>query len=69
VLLKVDTPKGKRLYDKRDTMGRTQGKLNNNKLTRINNKNNNDKKNFNNFKPIRYLIKKYVQETSKNHRD
>jgi len=46
-LLKVDTPKGKRPYDKRDTRERTPGKSNNNYLTRINNNNVNGDKKFN----------------------
>jgi DNA-binding MarR family transcriptional regulator len=46
-LLRVDMPKGKRLYDKRDTKDRTPGKSNNNKITRINNNNVNEDKKFN----------------------
>ena len=67
-LLKVDTPKGKRLYDKRDTKDRTPGKSNNNKLTKINNKNKSVNENLHNFKPINRLIKTYGQRISKNHR-
>ena len=67
-LLKVDTPKGKRLYDKRDTKDRTPGKSNNNKLIKINNKNKNVNENINNFKPLNRLLKKYDQRTSKNYR-
>jgi DNA-binding MarR family transcriptional regulator len=67
-LLKVDTPKGKRLYDKRDTRDRTLGKSNNNKLIKINNKNQSVNKNIYNFKPISRLIKTYGQRSSKNHR-
>lgn len=52
--------------DKRNTREVTLWHINKNNITRINNKNNNDKKNF---KPIRYLIKKYVQKPSKNHWD
>jgi len=68
-LLKVDTPKGKRLYDKRDTRDRTSGKSNNNKLIKINNKNKHVNEKFYNFKPISRLLKKYAQRASKNHRD
>ena len=68
-LLRIDTPKGKRLYDKRDTKDRTPGKSNNNKLIRINNKNKKANENFNNFTPIRHLIKKYDKKTAKNHRN
>jgi len=67
-LLRIDTPKGKRLYDKRDTRDRTSGKSNNNKLIRINNKNKKANENFNNFKPINRFIKNYGQRISKNHR-
>ena len=62
VLLKVDTPKGKRLYDKRDTRDRTPGKSNNNKLIKIKNKNNGTK-DFNNFKSIRQLLKRHDQRS------
>jgi hypothetical protein len=67
-LLKVDTPKGKRLYDKWDTRDRTPGKSNNNKLIKINNKNN-GVQNFNYFKPLSHLIKKYDKKTFKNNGD
>jgi DNA-binding MarR family transcriptional regulator len=65
-LLRVDTPKGRRLYDKRDTRDRTPGKSNNNKLIIINNKNKNVNEKFHNFKPISCFIKKYGQRISKN---
>jgi hypothetical protein len=68
-LLKIDTPKGKRLYDKRDIGDRTPGKSNNNKLIKINNKNKNTNENFYNFKPISRCLKKYDQKASKNHRN
>lgn len=67
-LLRVDTPKGKRLYDKRDTRDKTAGKSNNNKLIRINNKNKKVNENLNNFKPISRFLKRYGQRISKNHR-
>lgn len=54
--------------DKRNTREVTPWHINKNNITIINNKNNNDKKNFNNFKPIRQLIKKHAQKSSKNHR-
>jgi DNA-binding MarR family transcriptional regulator len=66
-LLKVDTPKGKRLYDKRDIRDRTPGKSNNNKEIKINNKNYGTD-GFNNLKPLCQLLKKYDNKTSKNHR-
>ena len=67
-LLKVDTPKGIEPYDKRDTTDRTPGKTNNNKLIKINNKNNNGNDKINNLRPISRLLKKYDQKASKNHR-
>ena len=66
-LLKVDTPKGKRLYDKRDTRDRTPGKSNNNKLTKINNKNKMVSETFYNFKPLSRFLKTYGKRISKNH--
>jgi len=68
LLLKVDTPKGKRLYDNRDIRDRTPGKSNNNKLIKINNKNKNVNENYDNFKPLSRLLNKYDQKASKNHR-
>ena len=68
-LLRIDTPKGKRLYDKKDTRDRTPGKSDNNKSIRINNKNKKTNENFNNFKPLGHLIKKYDKKTAKNHRN
>ena len=67
-LLRIDTPKGKRLYDKRDTKDRTPGKSNNNKLIRINNKNKKANGDINNFKPVSRFLKAYGQRISKNHR-
>lgn len=67
-LLKVDTPKGIQLYDKRDMGDTTPGKSNNNNYIKINNKNN-GAQNFNYFKPLSYLIKKYDKKTFKNNRD
>jgi len=64
-LLKVDTPKGIQLYDKRNTRDRTPGKSNNNKYIKINNKNNGTDA-FNNLKPIRQLVKRYDPRTPKN---
>jgi DNA-binding MarR family transcriptional regulator len=65
LLLKVDTPKGIQLYDKRDTRNKTTGKSNNNKYIKINNKNN-EANGFNNLKPLCQLIKGYEPKTSKN---
>jgi len=64
-LLKVDTPKGIQLYDKRDMWDTTPGKSNNNKYIKINNKNNGTD-GFNNLKPIRQLLKRYDPRTPKN---
>jgi DNA-binding transcriptional ArsR family regulator len=66
-LLKVDTPKGIQLYDKRDTRNKTTGKSNNNKYIIINNKNN-GANGFNNLKPLSQLIKRHEPKTFKNHR-
>lgn len=66
-LLRVDTPKGTRLYAKRDTWDRTPGKSNNNKLIKLINKNNGTD-GFNNLKPLSQLIKRYEPKTPKNHR-
>jgi len=66
-LLKIDTPKGKRPYDKRDTRDRTPGKSNNNQLIKINNKINRTS-DLNNFKPLNKLIKKYGKETFEDYR-
>jgi DNA-binding MarR family transcriptional regulator len=60
-LLRVDTPKGTRLYAKRDTWDRTPGKSNNNKLIKLINKNNGTD-GFNNLKPIRRILKRHDQE-------
>jgi len=60
-LLKVDTPNRIQIYAKRDIGDRTRGKTNNNKLTKINNKNNGVDANYFDLKPISRLIKKYDQ--------
>ena len=67
-LLRVDTLKGKRPYDKQDTRDRTPGKSNNNKLIKINNKNKDVNEKFHNFRPISSFIKAYGKRISKNHR-
>lgn len=67
-LLKVDTPKEIRPYDKRDTRDRTPGKSNNNKLIKIINKNKNVNEKSHNFKPISRFLKTYGQRNPKNHR-
>jgi hypothetical protein len=61
-LLRVDTPKGTLLYDKRDIRDRTPGKSNNNKYIKINNKNNGTD-GFYNLKPLRQLLKRYDQRS------
>ena len=68
-LLRIDTPRGKRLYDKRDIEDKTTGKSNNNKLIKINNKNKNTYEDSNNFKPISRLVNRYDKRISKNHRN
>jgi len=67
-LLRVDMPKEIQQYDKRDTRDKTPGKTNNNKLTRINNKNNNGNERICNLKPISHFIERHRQQNSKNHR-
>jgi DNA-binding MarR family transcriptional regulator len=65
-LLKVDTPKGIQLYDKRDTRNKTTGKSNNNKYIKINN--NSGTYGFNSLKPLSQLLKKHEPKISKNNR-
>jgi len=67
-LLKVDTPKGIQLYDKRDSRDETPGKSNNNKYIKISNKNNGTD-GFNNLKPLSRFLNKYDQKYFKNPRD
>jgi DNA-binding MarR family transcriptional regulator len=66
-LLKPDAPNGIQARDKRDTRDETSGNINNNKYTKINNKNNGTD-GFNILKPLSQLIKKYEPKTSKNNR-
>jgi DNA-binding MarR family transcriptional regulator len=62
-LLRPDTPNGiHQIRQKRHIRYATSGVYNKNYLTRINNKNNRED-GFNNFKPIRRLLKRYGQRT------